>query len=314
VLNEWLKERERMKIELGIELRGDLTVEEEKFLKAQIDEKTERTRVLQRQSEEGHKKLQSMEEAFTKLKQVTGVRVVDEMHEKFSNQKSNKLQLELEVKDAEKRLASAKKASHRQEVHFQELKSSGGGVAELNRESINKLEEAFSDAKSDQKFIMADSERVGTVLLGLHQGAVGLLQRVHPYLHIAEGGVFELTQVGEEASPWSETVFALSQAEQVLTKMMEAISGDNAAAANNGTTGFEDVMSAGDGDEVSVYSKSSAGSLDTLDEAPFEGNNIRIKSRKFFRDWDDNKISGDDYNNNYGKSKYLLILFLFNFC
>ena len=38
-----------------------------------------------------------MDEAFTKLKQVTGVKNVEEMHEKFSNQKSNKLQLELEV-------------------------------------------------------------------------------------------------------------------------------------------------------------------------------------------------------------------------
>jgi len=120
---------------------------------------------------------------------------VEEMHEKFSNQKSNKLQLEIEVKDAEKRLAAAKKSYNRQEMLFQELKSTGGGLAELNRDSINKLEEAFADAKNDQKFIMSDSDRVGNVLLGLHQGATGLLQRVTPYLALADGGVFELTQV-----------------------------------------------------------------------------------------------------------------------
>jgi hypothetical protein len=51
-----------------------------------------------RASEEGQKKLQSMEEAFTKLKQITGVQNVGDMHEKFSNQKSNKLQLEAEVR------------------------------------------------------------------------------------------------------------------------------------------------------------------------------------------------------------------------
>lgn len=39
-----------------------------------------------------------MEEAFTKLKQITGVQNVGDMHEKFSNQKSNKLQLEAEVR------------------------------------------------------------------------------------------------------------------------------------------------------------------------------------------------------------------------
>lgn len=76
---------------------GDLTLEEERFLKSQIDDKQEKTRTLQKASEEGLKKLQSMDEAFTKLKQVTGVKNVEEMHEKFSNQKSNKLQLELEV-------------------------------------------------------------------------------------------------------------------------------------------------------------------------------------------------------------------------
>ncbi len=98
------------------------------------------------------------------------------------------------------------------------MKSTGGGLAELNRDSINKLEEAFADAKNDQKFIMSDSDRVGNVLLGLHQGATGitilavqvcvyewvadhhhyrtgLLQRVNPYQSLADGGVFELTQV-----------------------------------------------------------------------------------------------------------------------
>lgn len=47
-LEQWLKDREQMKIELGIELRGDLTLEEEKFLKSQIDEKMEKTRNLQK--------------------------------------------------------------------------------------------------------------------------------------------------------------------------------------------------------------------------------------------------------------------------
>ena len=51
--------------------------------------------------------------------------------------------------------------------------------------------------------------------LGLHQGSQGLLQRVQPYHALAEGGVFELTQLGEEASPWTETVDSLTTAEHV---------------------------------------------------------------------------------------------------
>ena len=38
---------------------------------------------------------------------------------KFSNQKNNKNQLEIKIKDAEKRLAAAKKAYNRQEMLFQ---------------------------------------------------------------------------------------------------------------------------------------------------------------------------------------------------
>lgn len=154
-----------MKIQLGIELRGDLTLEEEKFLKSQIDEKLEKTKSLQKASEEGLRKLQAMEEAFTKLKQVTGVKNVEEMHEKFSTQKSNKLQLELEVKDAEHRLATAKKHFQKLETTFQELKSSGSGVAELNRDNINRLEELYSEARNDQKSIRADADRLSTVLV-----------------------------------------------------------------------------------------------------------------------------------------------------
>ncbi len=106
-----------------------------------------------------------MEEAFTKLKQVTGVKNVEEMHEKFSNQKSNKLQLELEVKDAEHRLAGAKKTLGRLEAQFQELKSSGIGLQELNRDNINRLEELFNEAKNDQKSIKAEADRIAGVLV-----------------------------------------------------------------------------------------------------------------------------------------------------
>lgn len=157
-----------MKAELGVELRGDLTVEEENFLRAQIDERMEKTKNLQKAAEEGLKKLQQMEEAFTKLKQVTGVKNVEEMHEKFSNQRSNKLQLEMEVKDAEHRLATAKKAFQKQEQIFQELKSSGIESAELNRDNIKRLEELYNEARNDQKAIKADSDRIAAVLVSLN--------------------------------------------------------------------------------------------------------------------------------------------------
>ena len=44
----WLQHREEAKIALAVELRGDLTPEEENFLRSQISEKQEETRHLQR--------------------------------------------------------------------------------------------------------------------------------------------------------------------------------------------------------------------------------------------------------------------------
>lgn len=79
-----------------------------------------------------------MESMFTRLKQVTGVSSIEEMHEKFSNQKSNKRNLEFEVKDAEAKLLAAKKANAKMEKTFEDLKSSGSGTGELTRDTINK--------------------------------------------------------------------------------------------------------------------------------------------------------------------------------
>lgn len=79
-----------------------------------------------------------MEDAFTKLKQVTAVSSLEEMHEKFSNQRNNKKALEHDVKEAEMRLVTVKGANQRQEELFQDLKSSGGGIAEFSRETINR--------------------------------------------------------------------------------------------------------------------------------------------------------------------------------
>jgi hypothetical protein len=287
ILEQWLKTRERMKIELGIELRGDLTVEDEKFLKSQIDQREERSKLLAKEAQECQKKLQEMEASFTRLKQVTGVKNVEEMHEKFFNQKTNKFQLvEKDVPEMKKRVEEAKNAYLKVENDFKSIKSSGIGLEEVTRDSIDTLKSMSHEAKIDQKAINADSERIASVLLGLSQGSQGLLQRVQPYQYLTEGGVFDLTQVGEEASPWTETVEALNTAEHILSKMMEVITGD----ANNAAAGFDD-----DDEEEDEDNRSQFSDIDLLDstsiEAPNIALNVRVKSRKYLRHFE---ASDDD--------------------
>jgi hypothetical protein len=290
VLEQWLKTRDRMKMELGIELRGELTIEDEMLLKSKIDERNETNKSLAKESTICQSKLQKMEEEFTRLKQVTGVKNVEEMHEKFLNQRTNKFQLDLEVDDVKKRLEQAKLAYQKVENDFKSLKSSGVGQEDLNRDGLDMFEKMSFEARTDQKAIKADAERIQNILLGLDQGSKGLLLRVSPYQQLIEGGVFDLTQVGEEASPWTETVEALNTAEHILSKMMELNQGDTATAAG----GYDD-----DEDADSTYSKESE-TIETGLEAPNQTNNIRVKSRRYLRmhEMDDDVIIGDEGNNN----------------
>ena len=79
-----------------------------------------------------------MEDAFTKLKQITAVSSLEEMHEKFLNQRNNKRILEHDVKEAESRLLAVKNINIKNEIEFLDLKNNGNGRIELTRESITK--------------------------------------------------------------------------------------------------------------------------------------------------------------------------------
>lgn len=87
MLKEWLAERELQKAKLALELRGDLTSTEEHFLKGQINDKTEKSKKLHKANEESTRQLQAMEEAFSQIKLVTAASSVEEIEEKFMNQK-----------------------------------------------------------------------------------------------------------------------------------------------------------------------------------------------------------------------------------
>ena len=66
----------------------------------------------------------------------------------------------------------------------------------------------------------AASDRLESVLLGLQQGANGMHTRVQPYLHLTDGGVFELTQSNDESQPWADTLEHLSLGEQVCVDVV----------------------------------------------------------------------------------------------
>jgi hypothetical protein len=132
-----MHQREVEKAALAMELRGALTKDEEHRLRAQIIEKLECTKALQRANEDGNRRCLAMEEAFSKLKQITGVSSLVDMHEKFSSQVGDKSILLMEVKEAEAKLESVKAAQLRHQASFEDLQSSNSNFNNNNSNSSN---------------------------------------------------------------------------------------------------------------------------------------------------------------------------------
>lgn len=281
-LKLWMKERNVVKMELATELRGDLTEDEELLLRTQLKEKEEKTKRLQRANEESQRRVSLMEESFQRIKQITGMSSLDDMIDKFSVQRINKKNLEKEVSDVEQRLAEAKKLNSKAEQAFQERKSSGVGESEINRDHTMISEEKINAARQEHKLTKATSERLEAVLVALRQGANGLLQRVQPYVSLVDAGVFELTSSGgngpgggEDSQSWTDTMDSLSTAEQVLSKMLEIIGGGDPSPTKIGT---------GTIDAVAIEDSNS----EMNDMAPSMSNNVRIRSRRFRREAEEN--------------------------
>lgn len=142
----------------------------------------------------------------------------------------------------------------------------------------SRLEKEILLARNDYKLKKASADRLSAVLLGLQQGSNGLLQRVGPYLHLADTGVFDLTKVEDEHF-FQGTLEALSIVEQVTTKMLECVTGTGGEM--QGSSGLKSLGGYDDEEDDSISqnydSKSAASSLDVTIGA----NNIRVKVHEF---------------------------------
>jgi hypothetical protein len=185
-METWRKEREQMRKEFASELKGDLSLEEEQALKAKLTHHQKLTEDLRQQNEQLQRDATELEHAFIQIRQATGVNSLDEMVEKFVGQEGNRRALQAEKVEAEGRLANAKHAKEETESRFTELKASGIGSTEMNREIADKLEGEITAAKQELKQSKAACERLEAVLVALRQGVVGLYQRLRPFANLLE--------------------------------------------------------------------------------------------------------------------------------
>jgi hypothetical protein len=193
------------------------------------------------------------------------------MIEKLSLIQANKTSLEKDKSAAEDKLVASKKRAIALEKRFQELRAEGVGVAEISRESTDRLEDELMMKRSEYKMLATTSERLAAVIVGLQQAGLSLQQRVESYVHILDEEVFKLTQADDE-QPWSQTLDLLNIAEQILVKMVESLSmSDNSPSRlRAGSIEVDDDSSASSDSSVS----------EVLQTGEIIGNNIRIYSKR----------------------------------
>lgn len=280
-MEAWRVEREEMRAEFASEMRGDLSIEEERQLQQRLAARETDVEKLQKENEENTRQLNKLEEQFTQVRQATGVNSLEEMVDKFVGQEGNRNALIDERKDVEARLADAKRRKEEAEQRFSELKASGIGSTELNREISDELNHKILSGRMELKVTKAACERLEGVLVALRQGATGLFQRLQTFMHLLES---EGLQSGDVAT--MEPIEAINLSEFILSKMMESVGGGEASPSrfNHTMPNEEDSVDPTDpgagNDEASTWS--SLG----LDDLPNPRNNVRVRSMVEQREMD----------------------------
>jgi hypothetical protein len=180
-MQEWRNKKDQQRQEYELEKRGDMSSDSESQLQHRLRETERNQQALEAVTKAQNEKVGTLEEAFQKIRQATGVRTVDEMVEKFMGQGANTAALEVEQREAEERLQRARKKLEEASNSFNELKASGIGGTELNREVYDTLDEDISQARAALKMNKAACERLESVLVAVRQGAMGLAQRLNPF-------------------------------------------------------------------------------------------------------------------------------------
>lgn len=225
-MEEWRKEREKVRQEMAAELRGDMSKDQEQAMLKQLQEREGQSAQLKAATKERQQKALTLEEAFAQIKQATGVTSLDEMVEKFMGQGANKAALEEEKAEAEARLNKYKALKEEAETEFAEMKANGIGGTELSREIYDRMDDEIQQAKAALKVNKAACDRLEGVLVAVRQGAMGLAQRLAPFndvpgletlppLH-AESG----TGAGDDGSS-TDTMEVLTRCEGRLVKVIQ---------------------------------------------------------------------------------------------
>lgn len=291
-MEAWRLQRVQERAEIAAELRGDLSAEEEARLIRSIESRERANEVLHLANLTQSEKVADYEAVLDELKLAAGACSLEEVVEKLFAQGTTTVSLEKEKTHAEARLIAARQEKEQALQALNELKASGIGGIELNREVYNTLENEIQQAKATLKVNKSAFERLDGVMTGIQQGSFGLAQRLRAFddvldLNSADNCNSLLSGTAGNISPVSagargENMDSLAIAELKLTKMLELISQQNSSVNSFGNFGGGN----GDESEDGYEEGSSRADLDdrnalwspTMNSDPvLHTNNIRVR-------------------------------------
>lgn len=208
-MEDWRKQREAVRAEMQAELAGDLSKEQEELLLSTLAQKEAAAAKLLAERRVREDRAAALQDAFTRIKQITGVTSLDEMVEKFLGQAANRAALEKERREAEVRLANAKEALETARRELMDLKASGSAAAAAHaasaaapddagdgegpdaddayEEQAAALTKQISGAKAELKMHRSACKRLEDILVSVRQGAVALGQVLEPFQELVGG-------------------------------------------------------------------------------------------------------------------------------
>lgn len=227
-LEQWRNEQETNRREFEQTLGGSFQVEKEGKVSL-IREREEDLEKLSRDIEAKTNGRGSSEEAFMKIKRVTGVNDLGEMVEKLTNFEEQRQRLQCEKRDTEDRLKAAKQSLQNLQERYSGLKTNGlGKEMEISREAITDIKSKIEDEQAESKVLRSTNSRLEAVIVGLRQGGMGLYQRLLPFhtsLLDGEAPALQESATVSVVDVANDTLHMLKTAQQVIMKMVDVIGG-----------------------------------------------------------------------------------------
>ena len=192
-MKQWFEERKKKDMELRAELAGDLNEDQEKLLRQKVASAHLRVDHLGNDTASMRRKVAAFEDMFHKIRLATGLDDTDAIIERYNNRESQQRSIDEKIEKLTDDVAQLKDEREQLELKLENVKFSGMGVSDFNREMVDSLSHQVEESRRKLSYVREENERLQATRLSLSQSILTLFGKLE---HVRlEGGA------GENAMP-----------------------------------------------------------------------------------------------------------------